>query len=174
VSPSSLGQGSTWRTVQLNGTGFVAASTLSFSGTGIIVKLMSVTSPTRLTLMLSVAPTAGIGDHVATVTSPGHQPASCIACFRATWGPKITSVSPSVISRGRNGVKLVVVGKAFNYGVAVTAAGTGITIVNVSRIDSTRLNVTVNISSTALLGPRIFSVINRDAGKAAIATTITV
>jgi hypothetical protein len=174
LSPSSLGQGSTWRTVKLNGTGFVAASTVSFSGSGITVKSMSVTSPTQLTLMLSVAPTAGIGDHVATVTSPGHPSANCTACFRATWGPKITSVSPNVISRGRNGVKLVIVGKTFNYGVGVIAAGTGITIVNVSRVDSTRLSVTVNISATAVVGPRIFSVINRDAGKASITTTITV
>jgi hypothetical protein len=173
--PRVLGQGSTFREIKVNGSGFAAGSTVAFSGVGVAVKSVVVTSATVLTIKVSVASDANLGSGNATVTVPGSGSATCAGCFTVNPGPTLTSIAPSTVARGQ-AVPIDIVGTTFNTGVTVTISGTGVTVGPVTRIDATHLRVTLTAASTAPVGPRAITVMNTDAGKvisASDAITIT-
>ncbi len=175
LSPSARGQGATNRDIRVNGSGFLAGSTVAFSGVGIVVKSVVLVSSTVLTVKISIASNAQLGAGNVTVTVPGGASATCAGCFTVSPGPTITSVAPSTVARGQ-AVAVDIVGTTFNTGVTVTISGTGVTVGPVTRIDATHLRVTLTAASTAPVGARAVTVTNTDAGKvtsAADAVTIT-
>ena len=111
--------------------------TVAFSGVGVSVKSIVVTSATVLTVKVSVATNAQLGAGDVTVTVPGNASATCGGCFTVNPGPTITSVAPSTVARGQ-AVPVDIVGTMFNTGVTVSISGTGVTVGPVTRIDSTR------------------------------------
>ena len=174
LSPRALGQGATNRDLKVNGSGFLAGSTVAFSGVGVAVKSVVVTSSIVLTVKVSVASTADLGAGDVTVTVPGGGTAICAACFTVNPGPTITSVTPNTVGRGQ-AVVVDILGSNFNTGVTVTISGTGVTVGPVTRIDATHIRVTLTAASTAATGPRALTVTNTDAGRAtSAADAITV
>jgi hypothetical protein len=174
LSPRALGQGATNRDLKVNGSGFLAGSTVAFSGVGVVVKSVIVTSSVLLTVKVSVASNANLGPGDVTVTVPGSGTAQCASCFTVNPGPTISSVAPSTVARGQ-AVPVDIVGSAFNAGVAVAISGTGVTVGAVTRIDATHLRVTLTAASTAPVGARALTVTNTDAGKvSSAANAITI
>jgi len=174
LSPKALGQGASWRTVKLNGTGFVSGATVAVSGSGVTVKSVTFTSSTLLTLMISVASTAPIGARDVAVTNPDGGVGSCAGCFTVNTGPVITSVTPASIARGQSNVVLDVVGSGFASGATITMSGDGLTLGAVTRVDATHLQVTVSVTAAATVGTRSVTVKNTDAGTTTNADTITI
>lgn len=98
VTPSSRPQGFTG-TVILAGSGFDPALTpagLTFSGTGITVSALSVTSASSLTATLAI--TAGADTAAArdvTVTNPDYGTSTCTGCFGVSLAPVLASITPA-------------------------------------------------------------------------------
>ncbi|MEY2444483.1 MAG: hypothetical protein QOE00_1063 [Ilumatobacteraceae bacterium] len=173
LSPRVLGQGATNRDVKVNGSGFQAGSTISFTGPGIVVKSLVVTSSTVLTVKLSINSNAQLGASDVTVTVPGNGSAACSSCFTVNPGPTISSVAPTTIARGQATV-VDILGSQFNTGATLILSGTGVTAGAVTRVDATHLRVTLTVASTAPTGPRSITVTNTDAGKTTATDVISV
>jgi hypothetical protein len=173
LSPRVLGQGATNREVKVNGSGFVAGSTVAFSGAGVILKSVVVTSSVLLTIKVSVDSNAALGAGDVSVTVPGGGTGTCAACFTVNPGPTVTSVTPNTVGQGQ-AVPIDIVGSTFNAGVTVTISGTGVTVGAVTRIDATHLRVTLTAASTAAVGPRSLTITNTDAGKVIAADAVTI
>ena len=172
VSPR-LGQGATNRQVKVNGSGFVAGSTVTFSGTGIVGKSVVVVSSTLITTQVSVASNASLGPIDVTVTVPGSGAATCAGCFVVNPGPTVSSVSPSTVARGQ-AIPVDIFGTTFNLGVSVTISTTDVAVGPVTRVDATHLRVTLTAASTAATGPRSLTITNTDAGKVTAANVVTI
>jgi CSLREA domain-containing protein len=164
--PRVLGQGASWREVKINGSGFATGATLSFSGTGVVVKSLVVTSNVVLTAKLSVDLTAAVGTRDVTVSNPDGTSGSCAGCFTVSAAPVVTSVSPSSLARGATNAVLDIFGSGFVSGAKVSFAGTGVTVASVTRVDATHLRATVSVASTATTGAHSITVINPDQGTA--------
>jgi CSLREA domain-containing protein len=173
LSPRVLGQGATNREVKVNGSGFVAGSTVAFSGAGVILKSVVVTSSVLLTIKVSIDSNAPLGAGDVSVTVPGGGTGTCAACFTVNPGPTVTSVTPNTVGRGQ-AVPVDIVGSTFNANVTVTISGTGVTVGTVTRIDATHLVVTLTAASTAAVGPRSLTIQNTDAGKVISADAVTI
>lgn len=173
LSPRVLGQGSTNREIKVNGSGFLAGSTVAFSGAGIVLKSVVVTSSVLLTIKVSVDSNAALGVGDVSVTVPGGATATCAGCFTVNPGPTFTSVAPNTVGRGQ-AVPVDILGSTFNTGVTVTISGTGVTVGPVTRIDATHLRVTLTAASTAATGPRSLTIVNTDAGKVIAADVVTI
>lgn len=169
LSPQVLGQSASWRTVKLNGSGFAAGASVMM-GNGVTVKSVTVSSPTLLTLMVSVAGDAAPGPRDVVVTGTDGGTGTCAGCFTVSPAPTITSVTPNALTRGQSGVVVDVVGATFNSGVKVSVSGSGVSVGTVTRIDSGHLQVTLSASATADLGAHSLTVTNTDAGVSAPAT----
>ncbi|HEY0518266.1 MAG TPA: hypothetical protein VGC84_02145, partial [Ilumatobacteraceae bacterium] len=152
---------------------FEAGSTVAVSGGGVTVKSVTVTSPTLLTLMISVSSGAALGSRVATVNSPGHAAVDCSGCFDVGAGPTIASITPGAVALGQTAVDVDITGANFADAVKVGGGGDGITIRSVTRIDSGHLHVSVDVGGTSLFGVHTFSVVNTDGGKATVGETVT-
>jgi hypothetical protein len=173
LSPKVLGQGSTFREIKVNGSGFVAGTTVAFSGVGAVVKSIVVTSSVVLTIKVSVESNAALGLRDVSVTVPGGATATCAACFTVNPGPTFTSVSPNTVARGQ-AIPVDIFGSTLNPNITVSISGTGVTVGPVTRIDSTHLRVTLTAASTAAVGPRSLTLFNTDAGKVIVADAVTI
>lgn len=172
VSPR-LGQGASNRQVKINGSGFLAGTTVTFSGTGIVGKSVVVVSPILLTTQVSVASTASLGAANVTVTVPGSGATTCTGCFTVNPGPTVSSVAPSSVARGQ-AVPVDIFGTTFNTGVTVTISAADVTAGPVTRIDATHLRVTLTAAGTAVVGPRSLTITNTDAGKVVATNAVTI
>jgi hypothetical protein len=71
------------QSVTINGTGFVAASQVTFSGTGISVVVNSRTA-TAINLTLSIGASATLGSRNVTVRNPDLGTGTCVGCLTIT------------------------------------------------------------------------------------------
>ena len=173
LSPKALGQGATNRQVTVNGSGFQPGTTATINGTGAAVKSVVVTSPTILTLKISIDPTATIGTRDLTVTVPGNGTTTCTACLTINPGPTVTSAQPNTITRGQT-ITIEITGTNYKTGVTILISGTGITTSGLSRPDATHLRVTLTATATATIGPRDITITNTDGGKTVATGMVTV
>jgi hypothetical protein len=163
LSPRRLGQNASWRTVTVTGTGFLPTTVVSIGGTGVTVKSRTYVSATKLTLMVSVDPTASVGDRAVTATNEDGGVSTLAAGFTVTSAPVIASLSPSVLPRGRT-TTVVISGANFASGVSVTISGAGINSIATTRLDAVQLRVAVAVAAGASTGARSVTVRNTDAG----------
>jgi peptidoglycan/xylan/chitin deacetylase (PgdA/CDA1 family) len=82
AAPSTVSRGSA-QSVTINGTGFVAASQVTFSGTGISVVVNSRTA-TAINLTLSIGASATLGSRNVTVRNPDLGTGTCVGCLTIT------------------------------------------------------------------------------------------
>jgi hypothetical protein len=114
---------------------------------------------------VSLAPTLGdtLVMVVCNIAPVGHDPddqswngaAYSYTVEEVAEAPTITSVSPSQVERGANGVILIVEGTNFpEMGTSIQLSGGGIVAGNVVYVSSQELKVQINVAQTADIGPR--------------------
>ncbi len=86
----------------------------------------------------------------------------------------ISSVSPSSVARGAVAKVLTVTGANFKAGIKATFSGTGIKVITVKRLSSTKVTVTITVASSAAKGARSLILRNTDAGNATKTNAITI
>jgi hypothetical protein len=174
VKPASLGQGASDVTVTVTGTNFQSGATVTTTATGVKVGAVTVKSSTDLTVKLTAPATTTIGSYGLSVTNTDTGQGSCTNCLTIADGPTLTSVKPSRLAPGAHDTVLTLTGSDFLADSKVTVSGTGVTIVSVSYASSTRLRVTVEVSSTAAAGHRTLTVTNPDHGRCHLTDALTV
>jgi hypothetical protein len=168
VGPN-LGTGASWREVYVQGSGFTPGTTASL-GEGVTVHQTVLTSPTTLTLRISIDESAAVGPRTAAVVGGNGVAGSCVGCFQVLPPPVITSVTPNAWLPGST--QEVQVAGVFNpWGVTVNVQGTGVTVSNV-QITTTLLRATVTVASNAAPGERLMGVRNGDQGITRVPVTI--
>jgi surface antigen len=164
VTPPVRGERSARVTVTLAGTGFQTGATVSISGRGVTVGSAVITSPSSMTITLSVGARAKVGARTLTVTNPDGASASCSTCFNVTAVPRLNSASPSSLSPGAQSVEVVLAGSGFQSGAIVAVAGGGVLLVSVDVIDGAKIELTLTVASGAMAGVRTITVTNPDGG----------
>jgi hypothetical protein len=168
--PCALGPGAANQPVVINGSGFNATSTVSFSGTGITQNGSPVVSGDgdTITINITIAPDAATGLRNVTVTNTA--PADSVTAnslFSIVPGPTVTSVSPTGGAQGATFPCsspptdcVTVNGTGFQPGLT-TDFGFGITVTNPCQfISSTQLYCALSIASNAVAGYRTVTVTN--------------
>jgi peptidoglycan/xylan/chitin deacetylase (PgdA/CDA1 family) len=172
LSPNAIAQGVTGRTVQINGSGFSAASTAVFTGAGVTLRSLTYVSSTRLSAVLDIAADATVGRSNVVVSRAGTYNAVCTNCLTVNAAPNPTSATPSTLSRGL--LRSVTInGTGFTSDSQVTFSGTGITILLASR-SATAINLTLIIANSATLGARDVTVTNPDGGRGTCLGCLTI
>lgn len=155
VIPASGQQGETLSvTITGANTQFTSASTVSF-GAGITVNSLVQNSNTSLTANITVQSGATIGQRNVVVTTNG-SPVTAANAFSVTAGtPRIISVAPTSLQRGRSQA-FTVTGEFTNFqqGVTTINAGAGVTVGTVTVTSPTSLTVVLSAASDATLGAR--------------------
>jgi hypothetical protein len=168
VSPNWGRPGQTSLSVAINGSGFdpaftTAGGTVSF-GSGITVNSVSRTSASTLTAVITVSSTATLGYRNVTVTGPGGGTSTLTNGFRVVVAPTISSISPTSIRRTSFLATITINGTNFQSGARATFSGSGLTVWSTSVNSSTRITVTLLVSSSAATGARNVTVTNPDGG----------
>jgi IPT/TIG domain-containing protein len=164
ASPSALGQGASNVTVDVTGTNFAHGATVAVSGTGVTPGTVTVTSPTHLTVILSVSSSAPATARDITVTNTDSQSGGCVGCFTVHAAPTITSISPAQRAPGLTDQDLVISGSGFATGITVAFSGTGITVNSVTFNNSSSITVNVDLAGGATVGARNVTLTNTDGG----------
>jgi hypothetical protein len=167
--PNVLGQDASWREVKINGSGFVAGTTVAL-GAGVTVNSTTVTSPTLLTLKVSVAPAAAVGPRDVVVSTSGGS-GTCAGCFNVAVAPTVSAINPATVARGTTST-VEITGAGFSGSMAVSVSGTGVTAGPVTRVSDTLLRVDLTSAPDAPTGPRTVTVRNGNAGRGY--TTLTI
>lgn len=176
VSPATIGDG-TSDTLTLTGSGFTGSPEVLISGSGVTVGTVTVTSPTQLTVNVTVSATAPQTARHIDVIQPGSPPLddSCSACL--TIGPQPLppapgSISPDSFAAGTKNMTATMTGANFEPGAVITShAGMNVTATFVS---STQLNLLVTVSATAAPGTYNLWVRNPDGLRGECAGCLTV
>ena len=162
VSSVTPNQGSPGATipVTINGTGFVAGSTVSLNLTGVTASNVSFVSANQMTATLTVAAGAAIGARDLTVKNPNGGTGTLAGAFSVT-APvvAITSVTPNQGAPGAI-VPVTITGSGFAAGAMVSLNGTGVSVSNVSIGSTTQITATFVISAGATPGTRDITVTN--------------
>jgi len=183
VTPNTGLQGSSVN-VSLQGTGFIAGSTVSVSGTGVTVSNVIVVNATTITAQFAISGAATIGARNVTVTNPapgGGTSNAVTFTVNAANNPVpiLTSITPTSGVQGSQ-VNILLSGSNFVPGSTILISGTGVTVSNVSVQDveetqSTSISATLTIAPGAAVGPRIVAVSNpAPGGGISAAQTFTV
>src|SRR5215468_4254257 len=153
VTPNQGAAGTTV-SVAINGSGFVAGSTVSLSGTGVAASNVSLASATQLTATLTIAAGAPLGARDLTVTNPNGSGGTLAGAFSVA-APSIAliSVTPNKGVAGAS-VPVTITGSGFVAGTTVSLSGTGVSASNVTVNSATQLTATLTITSGASLGAR--------------------
>ena len=123
LSPAKLAQGANG-TLTINGTNFLSGATVVF-GTGVTSTSAPTVTATRITVPVTVAPTAPNNVSVK-VTNPDQ--GSATSSLAITPGPKVNSVSPQYVADNFTGT-LTLTGTGFLNGAQVSfPAGSGVAI----------------------------------------------
>jgi len=155
IAPSRGARGTTVP-VTLTGTNFVDGfTTVAVSGGGVTVSAVNVTSSTTATATFTISATAAPGTHNVTVTVAGATGASNTVAF--TVGATITSIAPNSATHPATGtlaVPVTITGTGLTGATGLTGTGGGVTVAagTFTVVNSTTINVTLNVASTATLG----------------------
>lgn len=156
ASPSSLGQGATAQTVTVTGSGFQAGATVQVSGSGVSATVRSVTA-TSVSLSVTVAADATTGARDLSVVNPDGGSGTCPGCFAVVAGPKVASVSPTALPRGRS-TTVTVTGSGFDSTLKVSFSGSGITTSSFRLSSATTFTIVAKVTTKATLGGRAMTV----------------
>lgn len=172
LSPNAHAQGLTGRTVAINGTGFTAASTPSFTGAGVTMTSFTFVSATRINAVINTSATATVGRSNIVVSRAGTFDAVCTNCLILNAAPIVTGASPSTVSRGLLKA-FAITGSGFTAASQVTfSGGSGINILLISR-SANLINITTSSISGAA-GVRNITVTNPDGGVSTCVGCLTI
>ena len=164
VSPATLGQGVSSRTVTITGTGFVSGATVAISGTGLTLGSVSFVNATTLTVPVTVAAGATLTARDVTVANPDAGAATAVGALTIVGGPVVGSAFPSSRGQGAAGALITVSGTGFTAGAIASFSGAGITV-NTTTVDSSsQLILNITIAGGASTGARDLTVTNLDGG----------
>lgn len=164
VSPGSAVQGET-ASVTISGTGFQTGATVAFSPSnpGLTMNNLQVVDSNTITLSVTLAVNAATGALNVTVTNPDTQSATANGAFTVLVLPalSITAVNPQTANRGVT-TQFTITGTGFrpDSTVSLPNGGSQVTLVGTTYVNSTTLNISVSVSSTAALGWRSVRVTN--------------
>ena len=163
ISPSVGTRGSTMN-VTITGTNFEMAGTgVSFSGSGISVNSITHTSPTILTVNITINASAAVGFRDVSVSN-AFGTGSYSNCFQVTNPPPtLSSLSPVTGAPGQS-MPDTLRGGGFISDVTSVSFGAGITVNSVSVTSSQQLVAQLSIGAGAALGARTVTVTNAAPG----------
>lgn len=173
LTPDALATGVSHLAVIVSGGGFAVTPTVSFSGTGITVHSVVRNTSNQLTLDVSIASDAPLGDRDVTVTNPDGGTVTDVAAFRVTKPPTVAGVVPGTLGQGATD-DLTITGTGFLTGAGVSVSGAGVTVNTVTVVSSTELTANVTVANDAATGARNVTVTNPDAGSATCTACLTV
>ena len=164
ISPSNAKQGETIE-ITIEGANFYPGAEINFSGTGIQVSSVTVSS-TTLVATITISDTAPGGNRDLTVTNidgvKGISKGAFLVKFPSL--PSIKSVSPSSGIQGDT-LDIKVNGASFYEGASVDL-GEGIKINSISVKSKELIEVNITVGDNATCGMKDLSVINVDGGSA--------
>ena len=148
LSPSTATVGSAAQTLTINGTNFVATSTVTYNGAG---RAATFVSSTQLTILLSAADQSVVGSYPVVVTNPAPGGgASNPAIFTVNNAvPGISSLSPSAATVGTAAQILTINGSNFLHTSTVTYNGAAHTA---TYVNSNRLTILLSASDQSVAG----------------------
>ncbi|MFY9586568.1 MAG: hypothetical protein WAT66_03820 [Actinomycetota bacterium] len=175
ASPDHLGRGAASKVVSLTGTGFVAASDVDISGTGVTVNNVAFVDASHLHVTMTVSDAATLGDRTFTVTNPDGGVGSCADCFAITAAPIVTSADPDALGQGASGVEVTLDGSGFVAGATISVSGSGVTVVGSPTVDAAdQITVVLDVASGAATGARDITVTNTDFGTSTCDDCLTI
>jgi hypothetical protein len=148
LSPSSATAGAGLQTLTLNGSNFLASSTVTYNGVGHTATFVS---STQLTISLSAADQATAGSYAVVVTNPapGGGASSPLNFAVGNPQPSLSSLSPASAVVGAVAQTLTLNGSNFLASSTVTYNGVGHTATFVS---STQLTISLSATDQATAG----------------------
>jgi len=163
LSPSSASAGSSPLTLTINGSGFIASSSVTFNG---LPHTATFVSASQLTITLSSSDLAKAGTFAVVVTnpSPGGGSSNAVSfTVQATTNPlpSVTSLSPSSASAGSISLTLTINGSGFIASSSVTFNGLPHAATFVS---ASQLSITLSSSDLANAGTFAVVVTNPSPG----------
>jgi hypothetical protein len=148
LSPSSLEQGATGVAGTITGTGFANGIKTAFAGPGTgVFGTVNTVSGTSIGLTMKVGATTTPGSYKLTLTNTDGGRYICNNCLTVSAGPAITSISPTSVNRGQNGVAFTVNGNRFSSD-ATLKGPTGVTFTNVV-VNGAGTQITATMAVTA-------------------------
>ncbi|MGH7274992.1 MAG: hypothetical protein ACREIQ_11120, partial [Nitrospiria bacterium] len=182
AKPDTLSQGSTGKTVVINGNAFLPGATVNFSGTGIVQAgtLNSTISATchpsndhcdQLSVNIDLATLATPGSRDITVTNPApdNRQGTGLGIFTVRQEPTIKETScgspvrsPCLLGQGAVNQTMVITGQNFTSGVLVTLGPNVSAIVDSVTPDGTQISTRVSVDHNAALGQRAVTVQNNN------------
>jgi PKD repeat protein len=155
ISPACVTAGSSDFTLTVNGTKFVATSTVNWNGSALTTTFVS---STQLTAIVAAANVAIAGTASITVVNPGPGGGTSNSqTFTISAVPTVSSLSPACAIAGGNGFTLTVNGTNFVSGSTVKWNGASLTTTFNS---STRLTAAVPKANIASPGTASITVVN--------------
>ena len=170
VTPSKLAQGAT-STITLTGNGFSGTPTVFVSSTLVQVNSVQVTSPTTLSVSVTVASTADPGARDIVVIEPGPVAYTCSSCLQIDHSPILSSVTPSIPSGETATVSLT--GTYLRFGAVLTSAA-GITFSPTKYVNSTQLTAQATVASSVTPGSYDVTINDPDGGTVTCPGCLTV
>ncbi len=156
LSPSSLPASGSQQTLIINGTGFLATSSVTFNG---IAHTATVVSNSQLTILLTSADLSTMGSFPVVVTNPtpGGGSSNAVDLIVGNPVPTITSLSPTSVVAGSAAQTLTINGSNFLNSSTVGFNGSSRTTTFVS---STQLTIALVAAELATAGSFPVSVTN--------------
>lgn len=160
LSPSASTAGAQAQTLAIQGTNFLASSTVTYNGQAHTVTFVS---STQMTISLSASDQSTAGNYPVVVTnpSPGGGQSSASNFTVNNPQPSMNSLSPSVITAGSSDMLITIVGTSFVAQSTVNLNGSPVPTVFSS---STQLSATISATSLTSSGIRKMSVTNPTPG----------
>lgn len=161
VSPSSGTQGQSNLALAITGlnTHFVQGTTQVTLGAGVTVNGLTVTGPSQLTAVITIAANAAIGPRSVSVTT-GTEIVTLANGFQiSVSSPIISSISPNSGAQAESGpVAITGQNTHFVQGITQLDLGAGVSVSNVAVSCATCLSAQAAIAEMAALGPRTVTV----------------
>lgn len=162
IAPAGIVEGSPSATVVLNGSGFHATSQVLFDG---VARPTTFNSVNRLTVTLSSGDLMAIAAHTLSVTTPGPgggtTGGATFNVFAVPPVPILTSISPTSVAAGTQGLTLTVNGSAFAANSQVVVEGT---VRPTTFVSSTVLRVAIPANELTAIGSRSIMVLTSAPG----------
>ncbi len=165
VSPATAGAGSTDFPITITGTNIFPGATVSFSDPKITVVGGSETynPPNSMSLKINIANDTANGAKNVTVKNTDNKSATCTGCFNVQPSPVVSNINPATRAQGSAPASATINGSNFVNGATVSFGDPQVTLTNRTYTAST-ITGTLNVSSTALVGPHTITVTNPDGG----------